>query len=162
MFVPALSGLGTPRWDFGARGAFFGLTRGSGRAQLMRAVLDGVAQRGADLIDAALAETGDRLEEVRVDGGMTANQTFLSLLAGATGLPIAVSPEREATTRGAGLMALVGAGHLRVEDVENLWHPNQVVEPTVSADERVAGRTEWARAVERAAATIPALSEIRF
>ena len=162
VFVPALSGLGTPRWDFGARGAFFGLTRGSGRAQLMRAVLEGVAQRGADLVDAALAETGTQLEEVRVDGGMTANRTFLSLLAEATGLPIAVSPEREATTRGAGLMALVGAGHLGVGDVESLWRPAHVVEPTMSEDERVARRIEWARAVERAAATIPALSEIRF
>ena len=162
VFVPALSGLGTPRWDFGARGAFFGLTRGSGRAQLMRAVLEGVAQRGADLVDAALAETGTELEEVRVDGGMTANRTFLSLLAEATGLPIAVSPEREATTRGAGLMALVGAGHLRVEDVESLWRPAQVVEPTANDDERAARRIEWARSVGRAAGTIPALSEIRF
>ena len=162
VFVPALSGLGTPRWDFGARGAFFGLTRGSGRAHLMRAVLDGVAHRGADLVDAALVETGTRLEEVRVDGGMTANQTFLSLLAEATGLAIAVSPEREATTRGAGLLALVGAGHLSVEDVENLWHPTRVVEPTTSDDERLARRRDWAKAVERAGATIPALSEIRF
>ena len=162
VFVPALSGLGTPRWDFGARGAFFGLTRGSGRAQLMRAVLEGVAHRGADLVDAALAETGTQLEEVRVDGGMTVNETFLTLLADATGLAIAVSPEREATTRGAGLMALVGAGHLRVEDVEDMWRPTRVVEPAASADERATRRVEWSNAVERAAGTIPALSEIRF
>ncbi len=161
-FVPALSGLGTPRWDFGARGAFFGLTRGSGRAQMMRAVLEGVAQRGADLVEAALVETESQLEEVRVDGGMTANQTFLTLLADATGLPIAVSPEREATTRGAGLMALVGAGHLRVEDVEYMWHPTHVIEPTASDGVRAARRADWANAVERAAGTIPALSGIRF
>ncbi|MHB8826804.1 MAG: FGGY family carbohydrate kinase [Acidimicrobiales bacterium] len=161
-FVPALSGLGTPRWDFGARGAFFGLTRGSGRAQMMRAVLEGVAQRGADLVEAALVETGNQLEEVRVDGGMTANRTFLTLLADATGLPIAVSPEREATTRGAGLMALVGAGHLRVEEVENMWHPTRVIEPTASDGVRAARRADWANAVDRAAGTIPALSEIRF
>ena len=57
-FVPAFSGLGTPRWDFGARGGFFGLTRGSSAAHLVRAVLEGVAQRGADLLDAAEAKSG--------------------------------------------------------------------------------------------------------
>src|SRR5262249_1205345 len=55
VFVPAPLGLGTPAWDYGARGALFGLTRGSGRAEVVRAVLEGIAQRGADLVDAAIA-----------------------------------------------------------------------------------------------------------
>ena len=55
-FVPALLGLGTPAWDFGARATFVGLTRGSGRAELVRAVLEGVAHRGADLVEAAEAD----------------------------------------------------------------------------------------------------------
>src|SRR5205085_10624220 len=58
VFVPALFGLGTPRWDYGARGGFFGMTRGTGRAEMVRAVLEGVAQRGADLLEAAEADTG--------------------------------------------------------------------------------------------------------
>ena len=60
MFVPAPLGLGTPEWDYGARGALFGLTRGTGRAEIVRAVLEGIAHRGADLVEAAEADTGDR------------------------------------------------------------------------------------------------------
>ena len=58
VFVPALLGLGTPHWDYGARGTLIGITRGSGRPHVVRAVLEGVAQRGADLVDAAEADTG--------------------------------------------------------------------------------------------------------
>ena len=76
-FVPALLGLGTPVWDFGARGTFTGITRGSGRPELVRAVLEGVAHRGADLLEAAETDSGLAVETLRVDGGMTSNDVFL-------------------------------------------------------------------------------------
>ncbi|MGH9020885.1 MAG: FGGY family carbohydrate kinase [Acidimicrobiales bacterium] len=133
-FVPALAGLGTPWWDFGARGGFVGLTRGATRAHLARAVLEGVAQRGADLVEAARAETGEALDEVRVDGGMTASAVLLQALADLSGCRVAVSSEREATARGAGLMALVGADELDDATVESLWRPASVVEPRVDDD----------------------------
>ena len=161
-FVPAFNGLGTPQWDFGARGAFFGLTRGSSRAHLVRAVLDGVAQRGADLVDAAETHLESPLSEVRVDGGMSANPYFIQRLADLVGRPVAVSSEREATARGAGLMALVAAEHLSESDVEALWRPRYVAEPSLSDDERAAQRQTWRGVVERAAATIPELSSISF
>ena len=81
------SGLGTPTWDYGARGALLGLTRGSGRPQIVRAVLEGVAQRAADLVEAAETDSGLAIPVLRVDGGMTANPTFLQALADATGRP---------------------------------------------------------------------------
>lgn len=161
-FVPAFSGLGTPRWDFGARGAFFGLTRGSSRGHLVRAVLDGIAQRGADLIEAAEAEVGVALGEVRVDGGMSVNRYFIQRLADFSGHEVAVSSEREATTRGAGLMALVSAGHLELDDVERLWAPGYVAVPSLSEDERSMTRAAWEQTVERAARTIPELSDVSF
>ncbi len=161
-FVPALSGLGTPWWDFGARGGFFGITRGTTRAHLVRAVLAGVAERGADLVDAARVETGLALDELRVDGGMTASPFLLQSLADATGSDVAVSSEREATTRGAGLMALVGAGYLTLEDVEGLWRPAEVYRPGVDVAERAARRDQWRATVERVRATIPELSSIAF
>ena len=161
-FVPALSGLGTPQWDFGARGAFFGLTRGSTKAHLVRAVLEGIAQRGADLIDAAQRETHDRLDEIRVDGGMTANHFFVQRLADFTGCRVAVSTEREATTRGAGLMALVSAGHLALDDVEQLWTPVEVHFPQIDDDERAARRAAWLVTVGRVEKTIPELSAVAF
>ncbi len=161
-FVPALAGLGTPYWDFGARGGFFGLTRGSSRAHLVRAILEGVAHRGADLVDAAELETHTTIAEIRVDGGMTANEFLVQHLADVTGRPVAVSSEREATTRGAGLMALVGAGFLSVDDVESLWLPTATVDPRLGDDERNSARAQWRTMVGRAAQTIPELSAVSF
>jgi glycerol kinase len=161
-FVPAFSGLGTPRWDFGARGGFFGLTRGSSVAHLVRAVLEGVAQRGADLLEAAEREVGSPLEEVRLDGGMSANRFFVQRLADFSGRVVAVSSEREATTRGAGLMALVSAGHLALGDVESLWSPGFVATPSIDDSAREESRAHWLETVDRAAATIPELSAVSF
>lgn len=161
-FVPALSGLGTPQWDFGARGAFFGLTRGSSRAHLVRAVLEGIAQRGADLLDAAEDEIGEQLTELRVDGGMSVNRFFVQRLADFSGHTVTVSSEREATTRGAGLMALVGAGHLTLDDVEHLWTPAFVATPSLSDDACQSARAEWRTTVQRAERTIPELSAVSF
>ncbi|MEO9180034.1 MAG: FGGY family carbohydrate kinase [Acidimicrobiales bacterium] len=161
-FVPALSGLGTPQWDFGARGGFFGLTRGTSKAHMVRAVLEGIAQRGADLVDAASKQTGTRLEELRVDGGMSANRFFVQRLADFTGLTIAVSREREATTRGAGLMALVGAGALSIDDVARLWTPEDVYMPSLTNDERLDVRRQWAETIQRVEKTIPELSSVEF
>ena len=73
MFVPALLGLGTPFWDYGARGTLLGLTRGAGRPQVVRAVLEGVAQRGADLVDAAELDGTRDIPALRIDGGMSRN-----------------------------------------------------------------------------------------
>jgi glycerol kinase len=161
-FVPALSGLGTPQWDFGARGGFFGITRGSTKAHLVRAVLEGIAQRGADLVDAAHRETGETLEEIRVDGGMSANRFLLQCLADFTGLRVAVSSEREATTRGAGLMALVAHGALSLDDVEGLWSPSEVLSPDFSNESRQQSRDAWAGMVGRVEKTIPELSAVEF
>jgi glycerol kinase len=161
-FVPALSGLGTPQWDFGARGGFFGITRGSSRAHLVRAVLEGIAHRGADLVDAAREETGQTLEEIRVDGGMSANGFLVQRLADFTGLPVAVSSEREATTRGAGLMALVAHGVMSVEDVEGLWSPSVVLAPSLSSEDRRRLRDDWTGVVARVERTIPELSAVEF
>jgi len=161
-FVPAFSGLGTPQWDFGARGAFFGLTRGSTRAHLVRAVLEGIAQRGADLLDAAEEQVGATLSELRVDGGMSANQFFIQRLADFSGHTVTVSSEREATTRGVGLMALVSAGHLSLSDVEALWSPAFVATPSLSDEDRLAARATWRSNVQRAERTIPELSDVAF
>ncbi|MGH9151454.1 MAG: FGGY family carbohydrate kinase, partial [Acidimicrobiales bacterium] len=129
-FVPALFGLGTPVWDFGARGTLVGLTRGSGRAEIVRAVLEGVAHRGADLVEAAEADGGVSIPALRVDGGMTANATFVQALADACQRPIEVSPVVEATTLGAAYLAGMAVGTWAGEDeVAAAWRPRRVVEP---------------------------------
>jgi glycerol kinase len=161
-FVPAMSGLGTPKWDFGARAGFFGLTRGSTRAHLVRAVLEGVAQRGADLLDAAEREIGTRVDELRVDGGMSANEFFVQHLSDVSGHVVSVSSEREATARGAGLLGHVSLGHLTLDDVEGLWTPAFVATPSISDDERAHARAAWLTDIARAEKTLPDLSSVSF
>ena len=166
-YVPALLGVGTPDWDYGARGTLTGLTRGTTAAHIVRAVLDGIAHRGADLFSAAIADADERRvappTEVRIDGGMSNNPIFVDLLADAVGLPVAVSAVAEATTLGAAFLAGTAVG---------LW-PNlaaaaktasatRVVNPSMEPDVRRARRAEWARSLAGARAWIPALSALDF
>jgi glycerol kinase len=158
VYVPALLGLGTPRWDYGARGTLLGVTRGTGRPELVRAVLEGVAQRGADLVEATETDTGLTIPRLRIDGGMSGNPTFVQALADAAQRPVEVSPQREATTVGAGLLAGLAVGTWDGwDDVAATWQPTTVVEPG-----RVFDRARWHEAVERAAGWEPALSAISF
>lgn len=158
VYVPALLGLGTPRWDYGARGALLGLTRGSERPQIVRAVLEGVAQRGMDLVEAAEVDTGLTIPSLRVDGGMTDNPTFLQALADATQRPVEVSPVREATTLGAAFLAGLAVGTWGSwDDIAATWRPRQTVEPVGAFD-----RDRWRTAVARAAQWFPELSALTF
>jgi glycerol kinase len=158
VYVPALLGLGAPRWDFGARGALLGLTRGSERPQIVRAVLEGVAQRGADLVESAEVDTGLPIERLRVDGGMSDNPTFLQALADAAQRPIEVSPVREATTLGAAFLAGLAIGTWGGwDDIAATWAPRTTVAPGEPLD-----RERWKAAVDRAAGWYPDLSGLSF
>jgi len=162
VYVPALLGLGTPRWDYGARGALLGLTRGTERSHVVRAVLEGVAHRSADIIDAARTDTGVRIEALRLDGGMSENPTVVQSLADATGLPVEVSPTPEATTRGAAFLAGLALGRFTsIGDAAQLWRPASVVQPDPTID-RTARRSRWADAVDRAGGWHPELSALDF
>ena len=162
-FVPALLGLGAPVWDFGARGTLVGLTRGSGRPELVRAVLEGVAHRGADLLEAAEADSGLPIGPLRVDGGMSANPVFVQALADACGRPIEIAPVLEATTLGAAYLAGMAVGTWSdEEDVAAAWTPRQVVDPLIGDAERAGRRERWLRARSRSEATIPELSALDF
>ena len=162
-FVPALLGLGTPVWDFGARGTFVGITRNTARPQMVRSVLEGIAHRGADLLDAAEVDTGLDIATLRIDGGMSDNATFVAALADATGRPIEVSPVREATTLGAAYLAGMALGVWRDEqEAAAAWAPGHVVEPRLTESQRAARRARWLEARERALETIPELSQLEF
>ncbi len=157
-YVPALFGLGTPDWDHGARATLLGITRGTGRAEIVRAVLEGVAHRGADLVEAAERDTGVSITSLRVDGGMSANRTFVQAVADATGRSVEVSPVLEATTRGAAFLAGLAIGTWQDEnDLARSWAPRERVEPRRTLD-----RDRWRDACERARRWIPELSSIDF
>jgi glycerol kinase len=129
---------------------------------MVRAVLEGIAHRGADLVEAAQVETGATIEELRVDGGMSANGFLVQSLSNYTGIPVTVSSEKEATTRGVGLMALVSAGYLTLDDVEALWSPAQSFEPQYDEAQRHHLRAQWSSIVQRVEKTIPDLSAVSF
>jgi glycerol kinase len=158
VYVPALLGIGTPAWDYGARGALFGITRGTTAAHVVRAVLEGVAHRGADLVEAAEADTGLTIPVLRIDGGMSANPTFVQALADASQRPVEVSPVVEATTLGAAFCAGVATGvWSSLDDAAGVWKPARVVEPQDTTDRR-----RWYDARARAAGWIPELSALDF
>lgn len=158
VYVPALMGLGTPYWDYGARGTMLGLTRGSGRPQVVRAVLEGVAHRGADLLEAAELDTGITVPTLRIDGGMSQNPTFVQALANATGRTVEVSSHTEATTLGAAYLAGLAVGVWgSLDDIADAWSPGAVVEPSTQLD-----RAQWKEAVERSRGWIPDLSALDF
>jgi glycerol kinase len=158
VYVPALMGLGTPYWDYGARGTMLGLTRGSGRPQIARAVLEGVAHRGADLVEAAEAHSGHTVPVLRIDGGMSQNPTFVQALANASGKPVEVSRHTEATTIGAAYLAGLAVGvWSNFDDIADAWRPRERVEPSGSLD-----RAKWADAVSRSRSWIPDLSALDF
>lgn len=157
-FVPALLGLGTPSWDFGARGTLVGMTRGTGRAEVVRAVLEGIAHRGADLLDAAEEDGGCTVPALRVDGGMSANRTFVQALADACQRPVEVSPVLEATTLGAAFLAGMAVGTWKDEDdVAATWNPKVVVEPKSKPN-----RDRWRQARALSAEWVPELSALDF
>lgn len=169
-YVPALLGLGTPDWDYGARGTLTGLTRGTNRGHIVRAVLEGIAHRGADLLDTALRDAASRgvdaPDSLRVDGGMSRNATFVQLLADATGRTVEVSPVSEATTLGAAYLA----GTARNTDAlwpsldaaVSTWVPATTVTPSINAATRAAARTNWAETLRSAKAWIPDLTALDF
>jgi glycerol kinase len=158
VYVPALLGLGTPNWDYGARGTLLGITRGTARPHIVRAVLEGVAQRGADLVDAAEATTGLTIPSLRIDGGMSANPTFTQALADATQRTVEISPVLEATTLGAAFLAGLSVGTWGgLDDIAATWKPLRVVEPAGDAN-----RERWASAIERASGWHADLSTFDF
>jgi glycerol kinase len=149
-FVPALTGLGSPHWDPYARGTIVGLTRGSTKAHLARATLEAIAFQTVDAV-AAMERVGEQpLEELRADGGATANRWLMQFQADILGVPIAVAEIAETTALGAALLAGVGAGAWTQDDVAARTGERARYEPKMGDDERYTLIDDWRRAVTRA------------
>ena len=158
VFVPALLGLGTPVWDFGARGALLGITRGTTAAHVVRAVLEGIAHRGADLLEAVEADGSLSVEVLKVDGGMSSNRVFSQALADSIGRPVAVAAVTEATTLGAAFLAGTAKGlWSSLAEAAGLAKPRAVVAPRRRVD-----RARWLEARSRAERWVQELSALDF
>jgi glycerol kinase len=149
IFVPGLVGLGAPHWVPEARGVLFGLTRGTSVAELAKATLEGVAFQAADLVETACRDSGQSLESLRVDGGMSRNEWFLQCQADLLGLPVLQARESEATALGAAFLAGLGAGVWPdVESLRRLAQEPKRFEPQLPADIRARRLNEWRKAVK--------------
>ena len=147
-FVPAFVGLGAPYWEPEARGTVVGLTRGSSRAHLARAVLEAIAHQVADVLEAMGAGEGPALSELRVDGGAAENDFLMQFQADLLGLP-AIRPRLlETTAMGAAMLAGLGVGRYRsVEELTGRQQADRVFLPSVEAGARLRWREEWRRAI---------------
>ena len=149
--VPAFVGLGAPYWDQYARGAIVGLTRGSGRAQIVRATLESIAYQTRDVVTAMSADSGLSLEALRVDGGAVANDFLMQFQADILGVPVERPAVTETTALGAAYLAGLAVGFWNSQDeIARQWRLERRFEPAMSADERESLYAGWGAAVERA------------
>ena len=147
--VPAFAGLGAPYWDPDARGAILGLTRGSGRDELVTATLQSVAFQTCDLIE-AMADDGIRPSVIRVDGGMVANDWFLQFLADILQIPVERPENVESTVLGAACLAAYQAGVVSsAAETARLWRCDASFEPAMEQGQRECLLDGWQRAVRR-------------
>lgn len=151
--VPAFTGLGAPYWDPYARGTILGLTRGSSRAHLARATLDGIAYQVADVAEAMEQDSGDRIDSLQADGGAAANNILMQTQADLLGAKVKVPKVVETTALGAAFLAGLGVGYWGSQDeLVALIQPDRAFEPNLEASERKQRLAKWRKAVDRAKA----------
>ena len=149
-FVPAFVGLGAPHWDSYARGAIFGLTRGSNAGHIARAALESIAYQVADLMDAVQTDTDAPLQELRVDGGASANDALMQFQADILGVPVVRPAMTETTALGAAFLAGLGTGFWKeVQAISEMPREERCFEPRLPRPKVDTLRQRWNEAVSR-------------
>ena len=149
-FVPAFVGLGAPHWDSNARGMLTGLTAATGRAEIARAALEGIAYQTRELVQAMEADSGETLKELRVDGGAAASDFLMQFQADILGKRIVRPADSETTALGAAYLAGLAVGFFKgLGEVEEFWRAEKVYEPGMGVDRREELFAGWKAAVER-------------
>ena len=150
IIVPAFSGLFAPHWRPDARGAILGLTRFADRRHIARAALESVALQSREVVDAANADLGSAITELRVDGGMVANGTLMQMQADALGIPVIRPVNVETTALGAAFAAGLAVGYWAgLPELSDLWSEDRRWEPTSSEAERTHMLARWQDALAR-------------
>ncbi len=151
VLVPAFSGLGAPHWDQHARGALLGMTRGTSKAHIARAALEGIALQVTDVLEAMQADSGLLLTELRVDGGAAANNMLMQLQADTLGVRVVRPKNAESTAMGAAYLAGLAAGYWPDKDaIARHWEADRVFEPVPNQASQARMRALWKRALDRA------------
>ena len=146
--VPAFTGLGAPWWDMYSRGTLIGMTRGTGRAHVVRAALESIAYQSADLMDAMVKDCGHAPTQLQVDGGASANAFLMQFQSDIMGVPV-----METTALGAALLAGLAVGvYASPEDTAAVWQRDLTFEPQMEEHHRTQLLHGWHKAVERSLA----------
>lgn len=149
-FVPALSGLGAPHWDQDARGAFFGITRGTTIAHMTRAALEAIAYQVNDVLKAMEKDSGEATKELRVDGGATANNFLMQFQSDILGCKITRPKIIETTAIGAAFLAGLAVGFWKDEqELKSLWEADKSFEPAMNKEKVEKYLHFWHKAIER-------------
>mgnify|MGYP002563877338 FL=1 len=150
--VSAFTGLGAPRWDMYARGAIVGLTRGSTKAHIARAALEGIAYQVKDLLDAMEDDAGEPLSVLRVDGGASVNNFMMQFQSDILRKPIDRPKMIETTAFGAAFLAGLAVGVWKnIDDISSIRQSDRIFEPDMDLQEAQALHKKWLKAVERSA-----------
>ncbi len=149
--VPAFVGLGAPYWDPYARGTIVGLTRGTGRAHIVRATLEAICFQSRDLVQNMVTDAGIKVDVLRVDGGAVVNDVLMQMQADILGVTVQRPAITETTALGAAYLAGLATGvWASTDEVEGQWRLDKEFTPQMSVDQREALYAGWHRAVERA------------
>lgn len=148
--VPAFAGLGAPHWDQRARGAMYGITRGTTAGHIARAALEGIAFQVKDVLSAMEADSGIDIQELRVDGGATVNDTLMQFQADILQIPLVRPQILETTALGAAYLAGLAVGFWPDTDcISEQWKVDRRFEPAMSEDEAAGLLAKWNKAVEK-------------
>ena len=149
-FVPAFSGLFAPYWRSDARGVIVGLTRATTKAHLARAALDAICYQTMEIMDAMVADSGVAMVEMKVDGGITANELCMQIQADVMGVEIVRPLITETTALGAAYAAGLAIGFWKsTDEVKAQWRQDRRWKPESDVKTRADGATQWKRAVTR-------------
>jgi glycerol kinase len=149
--VPAFAGLGAPHWDQYARGSISGLTLGTTAGHIARAALEGIAFQVADVIETMKLDSGISLNELRVDGGASANNLLLQIQADILGVPVVRPKVIETTALGAAYLAGLACGFWRDRgQLHQAWEVDRTFEPKISDQDAAGRRARWGEALKRA------------
>lgn len=151
--VPAFAGLGAPHWDAYARGTVVGITRGTTKAHLARAALEGIAFQVADVLTAMEEDTGVPIAELRVDGGAAVNNLLMQFQADILQVPVVRPQVIETTALGAAFLAGLAVGFWdSLEEIESIWKAERVFHPRMPAQQARMRRARWQEALQRSRA----------
>lgn len=147
--VPAFVGLGAPYWNMHARGAIFGLTRGTSKAHLVRATLESIAYQTRDVLEAMEQDSGIGLQKLRVDGGATANNFLMQFQADILDVPVERPVVTETTALGAAYLAGLATGYWEMDQISSNWRIDRDFEVKMDGDRRDSLYKGWKDAVDR-------------